>query len=144
MNLETQTQSGMIYKLTCKTTLKTYYGSTSGNIANRLHEHENKYKRGVKHSSADIIAGGNYSIEELELIDFDDKNELRARERWYIETDKNCINKNIPNRTSHDWHLDNPQYNKEYYQTHKEKHQAYMRVYYLNKKGVVLEPVNHT
>ena len=144
MNLATETQTGMIYKLSCKNTLKTYYGSTSGSILNRLSEHENKYRRGVKHSSADIIAGGNYIIEELEIIDYDDKNELRARERWFIENDKNCINKNIPNRTSHDWHLDNPQYNKEYYQTHKEKHQAYMRVYYLNKKGVVLEPVNHT
>ena len=51
--------TGMIYKLSCKNTLKTYYGSTSGNIANRLTEHIHKYNRGVKHSSADIIAGGN-------------------------------------------------------------------------------------
>ena len=142
MNLETQTQSGMIYKLTCKNTLKTYYGSTTGDIANRLAEHENKHKRGVRHSSSDIIAGGNYSIEELELIDFDDKSELRARERFYIENDKNCINSNIPNRTSKDWHLDNPNYNKVYYQNNKEKHRLYMRAYYLNKKGIVLEPVN--
>ena len=142
MDLETQTQSGMIYKLTCKNTLKTYYGSTSGNIANRLTEHIHKYKRGVKHSSSDIIAGGNYSIEELELIDFDDKSELRARERFYIENDKNCINSNIPNRTSKDWHLDNPNYNKVYYENNKEKHRLYMRAYYLNKKGIVLEPVN--
>ena len=134
--------TGMIYKLTCKNTLKTYYGSTSGNIANRLTEHIHKYKRGVKHSSADIIAGGNYSIEELELIDFEDKNELRERERFYIENDKNCINSNIPNRTSKDWHLDNPNYNKVYYQNNKEKHRLYMRAYYLNKKGIVLEPVN--
>jgi hypothetical protein len=132
--------SGMIYKLWCKNSLKTYYGSTSGNIANRLSEHEHKFKNGIRHSSADIIEGGNYSIEEVELVDYDDKKELREREKFYITNDKNCINKNIPNRTAHDWRLDNPMYNKEYYQTHKEKHQAYMRAYYLNKKGVVLEP----
>ncbi len=135
-------QSGFIYKLTCKNTLKTYYGSTTGDIANRLTEHIHKYKRGVKHSSADIIAGGNYSIEELELIDFEDKNELRERERFYIMNDKNCINKNIPNRTSKDWHLANPNYNKTYYENNKEKHRQYMRSYYLNKKGIVLEQVN--
>jgi hypothetical protein len=135
-------QSGFIYKLTCKNTLKTYYGSTTGDIANRLTEHIHKYKRGVKHSSADIIAGGNYSIEELELIDYEDKNELRERERFYIMNDKNCINKNIPNRTSKDWHLANPNYNKTYYENNKEKHRQYMRSYYLNKKGIVLEPFN--
>jgi hypothetical protein len=135
-------QSGFIYKLTCKNTLKTYYGSTTGDIANRLTEHIHKYKRGVKHSSADIIAGGDYCIEELELIDFEDKNELRERERFYIMNDKNCINKNIPNRTSKDWHLANPNYNKTYYENNKEKHRQYMRSYYLNKKGIVLEPFN--
>ena len=135
-------QSGFIYKLTCKNTLKTYYGSTTGDIANRLTEHIHKYKRGVKHSSADIIAGGNYCIEELELIDFEDKNELRERERFYIMNDKNCINRNIPNRTSKDWHLANPNYNKTYYENNKEKHRQYMRSYYLNKKGIVLEQIN--
>jgi hypothetical protein len=134
--------SGFIYKLSCKNSLKTYYGSTTGDIANRLTEHIHKYKRGVKHSSGDIIAGGNYCIEELELIDFEDKNELRERERFYIMNDKNCINKNIPNRTSKDWHLANPNYNKTYYENNKEKHRLYMRSYYLNKKGIVLEPVN--
>ena len=135
-------QSGMIYKLFCKNTLKTYYGSTTGDIKNRLAEHEHKFKNGIKHSSADIIAGGNYSIEEVELVDYEDKKELRERERFYITNDKNCVNKNIPNRTAQDWRLDNPEYNKEYYKQHKDKHRAYMRSYYLNKKGVVLEPVS--
>ncbi len=134
--------SGLIYRLWCKSSLKTYYGSTTGDIKNRLAEHEHKFKNGIKHSSADIIAGGNYRIEEVELVDFDDKKELRERERFYITNDKNCVNKNIPNRTAQDWRLDNPEYNKEYYKQNKDKHRAYMRSYYLNKKGVVLEPVS--
>ncbi len=133
--------SGMIYRLWCKKTLKTYYGSTTGDIANRLAEHENKYRRGVNHSSADIIAGGNYCIEQIELVDYNDKKELRERERFYITNDKNCVNKNIPNRTCKDWHEEHPNYNKQYYQANKEKHKVYMRTYYLNKKGAVLEPV---
>ena len=131
-------QTGMIYKLSCKNTLKTYYGSTAGSIANRLCEHIHKFNRGVKHSSSDIIAGGNYKIEELEIIDYNDKKELRSRERWFIENDKNAVNKNIPNRTSKDWHTDNPDYNKEYYQANKVKHQLYMRKYYLNKKQILI------
>ena len=134
--------SGLIYRLWCKSTLKTYYGSTTGDIKNRLAEHEHKFKRGVKHSSADIIAGGHYSIEEVELVDFDDKKELRERERFYITNDKNCINRNIPNRTAQDWHEDHPDYNKQYYQANKEKHKVYMRAYYLNKKGAIMEPAN--
>jgi len=126
-------QTGMIYKLSCKNTLKTYYGSTAGSIANRLCEHVHKFNRGVKHSSSDIIAGGNYKIEEVEIVDYDDKNELREREKFYITNDKNCINKNIPNRTCKDWHDANPEYNKQYYQKNKEKHQAYMKAYYLCK-----------
>ena len=35
-------------------------------------------------------------------------------------------------------------YNKQYYQANKEKHKVYMRAYYLNKKGIVVEPFNHT
>ncbi len=135
-------QSGFIYKLWCKSTLKTYYGSTTGDIAGRLAEHEFKLKNGIRHSSADIIANGNYRIEEVELVDYEDKKELREREKFYITNDKNCINKNIPNRTSKDWHEEHPQYNKNYYQANKEKHKVYMRAYYLNKKGVVIEPVN--
>jgi hypothetical protein len=135
-------QTGMIYKLWCKSTLKTYYGSTTGTIANRLTEHEFKFKNGVKHSSAGIIAGGNYCIEEMELVDYDDKKELREREKFFIVNDKNCINKNIPNRTCKDWHEDHPDYNKQYYLANKEKHKVYMRAYYLNKKGAIMELVN--
>lgn len=131
--------TGFIYKLLCKNTLKTYYGSTTNDIKNRLTEHEHKFKRGIKHSSSDIIANGNYSIEQVEMIDFEDKKELRDRERFYIENDKNCINKNIPNRTSKDWHEIHSDYNKKYYEANKEKMLAYMRSYYLNKKGVVIE-----
>jgi hypothetical protein len=132
------TQTGIIYKLTCKNTLKTYYGSTAGSIHNRLCEHVHKFNHGKKHSSAEIIAGGNYKIEELEIIDYNDKKELRSRERWFIENDKNCINHNIPNRTSKDWHTDNPDYNKEYYQANKVKHQLYMKQYYVNKKQILI------
>jgi hypothetical protein len=57
----------------------------------------------------------------------------REREKFYITNDKNCINHNIPNRTSKDWHQVHPDYNKQYYLKNKEKHQAYMKAYYLCK-----------
>ena len=43
--------SGMIYKLWCKDTFKTYYGSTTGDIANRLTHHEFKFKNGIRQFS---------------------------------------------------------------------------------------------
>jgi len=130
------TFEGKIYKLTCSDTLKCYYGSTTKPVKYRLSEHICHFRNGsVNNSSGLIIAGGNYHIQEIETVKYADKSELRARERFYIEHDRNCINKNIPNRTSKDWHALHPYYSISYYMRNKERHQAYCREYYQRRKA---------
>lgn len=126
--------TGIIYKLTCLNTLRCYYGSTSKSLNVRLSEHKCAYVKNTGISSRLIIGGNNFKIEQVEKVNYIDKSELRARERWFIEHDRNCINKNIPNRTCHDWHQLHPDYNKDYYEQHKDEHREYSKAYYIQNK----------
>jgi len=90
-------KSGKIYKVVCNNTGKTYYGSTYGSIAKKKGRHKSNYhneylkgKRGFV-SVYDIIKEGNYDIFLVENYPCETKEELHARERWYIENNE-CIN----------------------------------------------------
>jgi hypothetical protein len=56
----------------------------------------------------------------MEEGDFENKDYMRARERHYIEN-FDCVNKFVPNRTHKEWCEANPEYNKEYRKTNREK-----------------------
>ena len=127
-------RTGIIYKLTCLNTLKCYYGSTSKPLNVRLSQHKSFFKKNIGISSGLIIIGGNYKIEEIEKINYIDKSELRTRERFYIEHDRNCINHNIPNRTCKDWYELHPGYSRNYYETHKDDLREYSKTYYIQNK----------
>jgi predicted peptidase len=109
----TNYQLGKIYKIICNTTGLTYYGSTcEPTLARRLvgHVHAHKcWKSGKKVTliaSLKVIEGGNYTIVLVELFPCDIKMELHKRERYHIETNE-CVNKNIPTRTTEEWYLEN-------------------------------------
>lgn len=127
-------KTGIIYKLTCLNTLKCYYGSTSKPLNVRLSQHKFYFKNNIAISSGSVIGGGNFKIEQVETVTYMDKSQLRARERWYIENDRNCINHNVPNRTCKDWHAIHHDYNKNYYQDHKDELKEYYKTYYANNK----------
>ncbi len=80
--------TGKIYKLTCETG-KIYIGSTSRTLNKRLQEHKS-LKNNC--SSKDFI---NPSIELLEEIETENREELRKKEREYMEKII-CVNKNKP------------------------------------------------
>ena len=126
--------TGIIYKLTCLNTLKCYYGSTSKPLNVRLSQHKSLFKNNSGISSRFVLDGGNFKIEEIEKVNYMDKIELRARERWYIEHDRNCVNHNIPNRTCKDWHEIHHEYRKNYYEEHKDELKNYYKTYYSNNK----------
>ena len=126
--------TGIIYKLTCLNTLKCYYGSTSKPLNVRLSQHKSFFKNNIGISSSLIIIGGNFKIEEIEKINYIDKSELRARERFFIENDRNCINHNIPNRTCKDWFEIHPNYRRNYYEQHKDDLKNYYKTYYIQNK----------
>jgi len=100
----------------------------------RLSQHKSFFKNDIKIASSLIIGEGNFKIEQVETVNYIDKYQLRARERWYIENDRNCINHNIPNRTSKDWFELHPDYKKNYYEEHKDELKNYYKLYYSNNK----------
>lgn len=125
-------QLGKIYKIVDNTNENVYVGSTcEPTLARRLASHVVKYKSYVLGScifvtSFKIIQNGDYDIVLIENYPCNNKDELHARERYYIET-TDCVNKNIPNRT----HKESTQ---QYYIKNKDKFAEYNKQYQMNNK----------
>jgi len=136
---------GIVYKISCNKTGKTYYGSTSQTLSKRKSLHKMSKNSS---SSKEIIDLGDWRIEVVEEVFYDDKSDLLNRERHYIEINA-CVNKNRPIITNEErkeqskknmrkWYLENrenhikhaTEYNLEHYEKHKES----MRRYYNRKK----------
>ncbi len=107
-----------IYKIVDNISGNIYIGSTcEPSLARRLAGHVGAYKRYKddkkvsKITSFDILENGNYEIVLLELCPCESKDELHARERYYIES-LDCVNKVIVGRTR-------KEYQKIYNQVHK-------------------------
>ena len=134
--------NGKIYKIVDHVNNKCYIGSTCKLLlSQRLAGHKAAYKlalkTGVKKmTSHDIIANGNYTILLLESFPCTTKNELLARERYYVET-IDCVNKVIPSRTDKEYYQDNKEKFKEYYQDNKEKIANKNKLYYERHKDEV-------
>jgi hypothetical protein len=120
---------GKIYRLLCNTTGLTYYGSTTQPLYKRLHGHKNNKDC----SSKIIIEAGNYDIVLVEAFACKTKEELHARERYFIESNE-CVNKAIPTRTYKEWHEANKEQRKEYHKAYleanKEQRKEYHKAYH--------------
>jgi len=96
-------QNGKIYKLVSNNTDKIYIGSTCSSLSKRLNQHKREYKcsengnRKYLSKSKDVLCFGDVDIILLENSACNNKNELHARERYFIENNV-CVNKCIPNR----------------------------------------------
>ena len=133
-------QRGKIYKITSGEL--TYIGSTcEPTLARRLATHVGHYKQWKngtfnKITSFQVFETGNYEISLLELYPCNSKDELTARERFYIETDE-CVNKRIEGRTQKEWYETNKtellEKKKAYYEVNKteisDKGKAYREEY---------------
>ena len=96
-----------IYKIISNCGDLIYVGSTTKKyLSSRLAQHKSKYKfykKGTITKSTSFQLFDAYEPENCEIILIENvncntKNELHARERYYIDT-LNCVNKNIPNRS---------------------------------------------
>jgi len=137
---------GYIYKLYCMTSGLAYYGSTTNPVEVRLYGH----KTNPTTTSNEIIKNGDYKIEVLEELEFQNKTELLNREKYYILNNE-CVNKNIPLRTTREWYYDNnykdklrndydekrKEQKKEYYQANREKRLEYQHAYLKNKQNII-------
>ena len=139
--------NGKIYKLVSDETDKIYIGSTCSLLRKRLTGHKEDYKRhkiGKQHyiSSYALVKYDDVEIILLEKYPCESKEELLARERYWIEKKKKiCVNKRIPTRTMKEYYEENKQQikeqMKEYYEANKEKLQGKNREYRLNNEQTI-------
>lgn len=118
-------QNGKIYKLVSSNSNEIYIGSTTLLLSLRKAHHRRLYKSyklnniGRYCSSYKLFELGDVDIILIEEFKCDNKEQLHARERFYIEKN-NCVNINIPGRNLT---------NKEYYENNKEKYLSKKRKY---------------
>ena len=111
-----------------------YVGSTTKHyLSQRMDTHRCSYKRfkqeKTKQKLTSFILFEKYGITNCEIILIESVNvntndELKAREKYYIQLFK-CVNKNIPNRTHKEYYETNKNKIKEYREDNKEKIKEY-------------------
>jgi len=142
--------NGKIYKIISEHSDKIYIGSTcESSLSRRLSSHKKAYKRWLAKkttfvTSFDLLKLGDTSILLLENCNCNNKDELRARERYYIELNKdNIINKQLPTQTQKEWNCKNKdlvkKLNKEYCEQNKKKISEQRKNFYNNNKEKILK-----
>lgn len=137
--MTTQYAQSKIYKITGGGMI--YFGSTTKKyLSQRMGGHREAKKRlesgksNTTISSFQILDTPDCQITLIETFPCQNRDELRARERYWIENHE-CVNKNIPGRTFAEWHTANPEYLKKLYMTNREHRLKYQRDYYQRKKS---------
>jgi len=138
---------GRVYKISSLHTDKVYVGSTIQKLRKRLAGH----KKDMTCMSREIIELGDYKIElleEVELIHFADRKKLFEKEKEWIEN-LPSVNKQVPIRSEDEkkelfkkYLEDNKEYflewQRNYYQEHKEERKTYREEYYrINRESIL-------
>jgi hypothetical protein len=107
-------QNGKIYKIVCLDTDETYYGSTVQDLRKRKSVHKDRAKYPEQAcESRSIINRGNWKMELVENYPCSSKQELFARELFYIQN-KQCVNKKMPWSTDEERKKAKSMYDKKY------------------------------
>ena len=132
-------KKAMIYKICCND-LKVkdiYVGSTTeftkrkNSHKSRCHKENNKcFNFNVYRSIRDNGGWDNWSMILIENYPCNNNNELKSRERYYIETLNAKLNMTIPNRTK-----------QEQYQETKEQCAIKAKTYYVNNKEQIINRI---
>ena len=122
---------GSVYAIRSHQTKDIYIGSTKETLSRRMAGHRRQYKSYINGNpdyitSFEVIQYEDAYIELIELIEYNDKSELIAREGHYIRT-MDCVNKVIPDRTKKEG-------NKDYYEKNIDKIKIIQKVYRENNK----------
>lgn len=120
-------QNGKIYKLLSNESDMFYIGSTTQPLYKRLRNHLDDIDREHSKTHVDMKKHTNIKIELIELFPCNTKEELTAREGYYIREYKDTLlNIRIDSRTMKQWRIDNRDKIKEYRLSHKDQaHQQY-------------------
>ena len=116
---------GKIYKIWTENSDDIYIGSTVQTVSMRMSDHRRHYKIFLKTgkgycSSYILLEQGNIHYELIEKYPCENKQQLCKREGHWQKKLK-CVNMLIAGRTKKGWHLDNPNYYKEYHEKNKLK-----------------------
>ena len=116
-------ERGKVYRIVCRKTGLKYVGSTTAQyLSQRLPEHVHNHKKSRNGcTSRQVIDNGDYYIELLEECPCNERKELSARERYWVEKEP-CVNKCIPGRT-------HAECMREWVNNNREKWNTYMRDY---------------
>jgi adenylate kinase family enzyme len=135
--------SSKIYKIVDKNYTKTYFGSTTQKLSQRMALHRSCYKKGINQTSAKIIFDefgiDNCKIELVEEVNCSNKDQLTKIEGKYIKENV-CVNKVIPKQTNKEWRDKNKEklsaYKKEYNKNEetREHNREYIKNYYHKNK----------
>jgi len=139
-------QNAKIYKLLCHITNECYIGATTQQLNYRLSTHNCRHNKCV---SRHIVNRGNFNIYLIEDYPCNNKVELNARERYWIENTPNAINCKIPGRQyaeySKQYYIKNKDKKKQYYIDNKDKiklnyqnSKEQRKQYYINNKNKIL------
>jgi hypothetical protein len=126
-------QNAKIYKLVANDLV--YYGSTCKELKIRLCQHKSKSKYKCQ-SKLLFETGKRVEIYLVEKCPCNDKIELLARERYYIENNE-CVNKQLPGRTTKEYYEANKDKIKEYREVNKDKIKEYTKEYYEANKDKI-------
>jgi len=74
---------GIVYIIECLETGEVYIGSTMRSLEDRYAEHR-RYSGHMRYSSRSIIDRGNHTARALEVVDTQDRDQLRIREQYWI------------------------------------------------------------
>ena len=145
-------KTGIIYKLVSRDiNIKEIYVGSTINFRTRKHTHKcscnNENRKGYNINVYQFIRanGGWDSFDMLQVEEFkhDTKQELRARERHWIEQLKATLNIQIPTRTLAEWYQDNreniAEWNKQYRQDNKEYIVECQKQYRQDNKAKIVE-----
>jgi len=145
--------NGKIYKIVDNTNGNIYIGSTIKKyLSSRLALHKSNYKRFLEGkvktccSCKLIFENNDYDIILLELVNCNSNDELKARERYYMENN-DCVNKNITGRTRKEYYKDNKEEIKEkslkYYNENKDKVLEKNKNYYNKNKDIISQQIKN-
>ena len=131
---DTKIIDGITYKSEIqKPNSQIYIGSTCNSLEKRLYQHN--YACANKDTTTQCTSYKLYdiskdvSIQLIENFPCKTKEELNIRERHWIETTANCINKNIPGREWDERHIDNRDHNLTRMKNWREANKDHVRTY---------------
>jgi len=130
--------NGKIYMIESASAGLCYYGSTCMPLRKRLHAHKQSYHKHGDITSVIILDQPDYKIVLVEEFPCENKQQLHAREAYYIRNNQ-CVNKIMPNgRTDEENNIIRKYHEKRRYAENKEKFQKRCHQYYENNKEAVL------